>query len=151
MSSKVLIVADVLAGQLQGSTARAVACAADLAPDSTEVLVLGADCAAAAGQAAKLDGVTRVLTVERSENGDVLAAVFTPQIVAAVKQGGYSHVLVPNSTFGKDLTPRVAAKLGVAMVTDLMKVHGPYEFDRPIYAGNAVITVQAPAAQGLVA
>lgn len=147
---KVLIIADVLQGKLVGSTARAVACAADLSSQEIEILVLGDDCAAMAGHAAALDGVTKVLTVERPENAHPLAALFAPQIAAAVEQGGYSHVLVPNTTFGKDLGPRVAAKLGVAMITDIMKVHGPYEFDRPIYAGNAVITVKAPEDQVLV-
>ncbi|MES1945095.1 electron transfer flavoprotein alpha subunit [Salinisphaera sp. PC39] len=149
--SKVLIVADYLKGQLNSSTARAVACAKDLSPESIEVLVLADDAASLAEAAAKLDGVTKVLTVERPENEHPMAATLAPQIAAAAEQGGHSHVLGPNTTFGKDLMPRVAAKLGVAMVTDIMAVHGPYEFERPIYAGNAVVTVKAPDNQVLVA
>lgn len=149
--SKVLIVADYLKGQLNSSTARAVACAKDLSPESIEVLVLADDAASLAEAAAKLDGVTKVLTVERPENEHPMAATLAPQIAAAAEQGGYSHVLGPNTTFGKDLMPRVAAKLGVAMVTDIMTVNGPYEFERPIYAGNAVVTVKAPDSQVLVA
>jgi electron transfer flavoprotein alpha subunit len=149
--SKILIVADHLNGQLNSSTARAVACAGDLSPEAIEVLVLADDAGPLAEAAAKLDGVSKVLTVERAENAHPMAAVLAPQIAAAAEQGGYSHVLGPNTTFGKDLMPRVAAKLGVAMVTDIMAVHGPYEFDRPVYAGNAVVTVRAPEDQTLVA
>jgi electron transfer flavoprotein alpha subunit len=61
---------------------------------------------------------------------------------------GYSHVLVSGTTFGKDLLPRVAAKLGVPQISDIMAVHGANRFDRPIYAGNAITTVEAP--EGLV-
>jgi electron transfer flavoprotein alpha subunit len=148
--SKVLIVADVFEGELQGSTARAVTCAQDLSPDSVDVLVLSAS-GSAAEAAAKIDGVTKVLSVERAENEHPLAATFAPQVVAAAKQNDYTHVLGPNTTFGKDLMPRVAALLGVGMITDIMAVNGPHEFERPIYAGNAVVTVEAPGDQVLVA
>lgn len=148
--SKVLIVADYLNGQLNSSTARAVACAKDLSPEAIEVLVLADEAGPLAEAAGKLEGVTKVLTVEREENKHPMAAILAPQIAAAAQAGGHSHVLGPNTTFGKDLMPRVAAKLGVAMVTDIMAVHGAYEFDRPIYAGNAVVTVKAPEGQVLV-
>ena len=148
--SKILIVADHLDGQLNSSTARTVACAAEIGGD-IDILVLADSAGSIAEAAAALDGVSRVLTVERAENAHPLAAIYAPQIAAAAEQGGYSHVLGPNTTFGKDLMPRVAAKLGVAMVTDIAAVHGPHEFDRPIYAGNAVNTVKAPDGQTLVA
>jgi len=148
--SKVLIVADHFQGALQGSTGRTVACAQELKPESIDVLVLSNSVGELASAAAKLDGVSKVLTVERAENEHVLAATFAPQIAEAATAGGYSHVLGPNTTFGKDLMPRVAAKLGVLMITDIMAVHGDYEYDRPIYAGNAVITVEAPSDQILV-
>lgn len=150
MSAKILIVADHFQGVLQGSTARTVACAKDLSPEAIDVLVLSNNSADLAAAAGKLDGVTKVLTADRAENEHAMAAIFAPQIAAAAEAGGYSHVLGPNTTFGKDLMPRVAAKLGVLMITDIMKVHGDYEFDRPIYAGNAVITVEAPSDQTLV-
>ena len=148
--SKILIVAEHLDGALNASTARCVSCAKELKADAIEVLVLAADPAAVAADAAKIDGVTKVLAVARAENANPLAAILAPQIAAAAK-GGYTHVLAPSTTFGKDLMPRVAALLGVAQVSDLSAVEGAYTFKRPIYAGNAIVTVEAPADAILVA
>ncbi|AWN15142.1 electron transfer flavoprotein subunit alpha/FixB family protein [Salinisphaera sp. LB1] len=148
--SSILVIADHLNGTLNSSTARAVTCARDLGIDTIDVLVLADDGAALAGEAARIEGVTKVRYADNPANAHPVAATLAPQIVAAVESGGYSHLLGPNTTFGKDLMPRVAAKLGVAMVTDIMAVHGPYEFDRPIYAGNAITTVAASEDQVLV-
>jgi electron transfer flavoprotein alpha subunit len=142
--SKILIVAEHLNGQLNTSTARCVACAREIKPDAIDVLVLSDAPDAVAAQAAKLDGVTRVLTVARAENANALAAVLAPQIAAAAKDG-YTHLLFPSTTFGKDVAPRAAALLGVGQVSDIMTVAGPQTFTRPIYAGNAIVTVEAPA------
>ena len=90
-----------------------------------------------------------MLTVARAENAHPLAAVLAPQIAQAA--AGYSHVFVPSTTFGKDLAPRVAALLGVAQISDVMSVEGAHTFKRPIYAGNAIITVEADAAHTVVA
>jgi electron transfer flavoprotein alpha subunit len=141
--SKILIIAEHLDGQLNAATARCVRCATDLKPDAIDVLVLGDDPAGVAGEAAKIEGVTRVLTIARAENAHALAAVFAPQVAAAAKD--YTHVLAPSTTFGKDLMPRVAALLGVGQVSDIMAVEGTHRFQRPVYAGNAIITVEAPA------
>lgn len=149
MSHKVLVVADHLNGELNESTAVTVACANEVTSD-VDVLILADDGAALAAQAGQLVGVSKVLQVDDPANAHATAAVFAPQIAAAVASGEYSHLLGPNTTFGKDLMPRVAALLGVAMVTDIMAVHGPHEFDRPIYAGNAITTVKAPDNQVLV-
>ncbi len=148
--SKILIVAEHLDGALNASTARCVNCAKELKADAIEVLVLAADPAAVAADAAKIDGVTKVLAVARAENANPLAAILAPQVAAAAK-GGYTHVLAPSTTFGKDLMPRVAALLGVAQVSDLSAVEGTYTFKRPIYAGNAIVTVEAPSDAILVA
>jgi len=75
--------------------------------------------------------------------------VLAPQVVALA--GPYTHVLGPSTTFGKDLMPRVAALLGVPQVSDAMSVDGPYKFKRPTYAGNAIVTVEAPESRKLVA
>jgi len=148
--SKVLIVAEHLHGKLNSSTARCVTCAKDLSASSVEVLVLADAPNAIAAEAARIDGVSKVLTVANAANAHALAAVYAPQVVAAAKNG-YTHVLVPSTTFGKDLAPRVAALLGVAQVSDIMGVADAHTFTRPIYAGNAIITVTAPADQVLVA
>jgi electron transfer flavoprotein alpha subunit len=142
--SKTLIVAEHLNGQLNTSTARCVTCAREIKPDAIDVLVLADAPDAVAAQAAKLDGVSKVLTVARSENAQALAAVLAPQIAAAAKTG-YTHLLFPSTTFGKDVAPRVAALLGVGQVSDIMSATGAHTFTRPIYAGNAIVTVEAPA------
>ncbi len=119
-------------------------------PDAElSVVVLGADTAAVAAQAAALSGVKSVLRVDRPENLHPLAAIFAPQLAALAAD--YTHIFGPSTSFGKDLMPRIAALLGVAQVSDLMAVEGAYRFRRPIYAGNAIITVEADAARKLIA
>jgi len=147
--SKVLIIAEHLNGQLNPSTAKCVSCAAALSPDAIDVLVLADAPDAIAADAARITGVSRVLTVARAENAQPLAAVLAPQIARAAD--GYSHVFGPSTTFGKDLMPRVAALLGVGQVSDIMAVDGAHSFKRPIYAGNAIVDVDAPAEQTVVA
>jgi electron transfer flavoprotein alpha subunit len=147
--SKILVIAEHLGGKLNSSTARAVSAAAAMEGASIDVLVLADSVDAIAGEAAKIDGVSRVLTAARPENAHPLAAVLAPQIAKAA--AGYSHVFVPSTTFGKDVAPRVAALLGVAQVSDVMSVEGTHTFKRPIYAGNAIITVEADAAHTVVA
>jgi electron transfer flavoprotein alpha subunit len=142
--SKVLIVAEHLNGQLNTSTARCVTCARELKPDAIDVLVLSDAPDPVAAEAARLDGISKVLTVARAENAHALAAVLAPQVAAAAKNG-YSHLLFPSTTFGKDVAPRVAALLGVGQVSDIMSVTDAYTFTRPVYAGNAIVTVEAPA------
>jgi len=141
--SKILIVAEHLHGQLKVSTARCVTCAREIQPESIDVLILADTPDAVAAQAAKLDGVSKVLTAARAENAHALAAVLAPQI-AAVAKNGYSHLLFPSTTFGKDVAPRAAALLGVGQVSDIMSVASAHTFTRPIYAGNAIVTVEAP-------
>ena len=146
--SKILIVAEHLNGQLNSATARCVTCARQLGADAIDVLVLADAPDAIAAAAARIEGVTKVLSVANAANSHALAAVYAPQVVAAA--AGYSHLLAPSTTFGKDLMPRVAALLGVAQVSDIMHADGAHRFQRPIYAGNAIITVEAPADQVLV-
>ena len=141
--SAVLIVAEHDGRTLHAGVARAVSCGLAIGADSLDVAVLGRDCGEVAQQAARIEGVSRVLHLDRSENANPLAAVQAPQL-AALAEGGYSHVLGPSTTFGKDLMPRVAALLGVPQVSDIMSVEGERRFKRPIYAGNAVLTVEAP-------
>jgi electron transfer flavoprotein alpha subunit len=141
--SKVLIIAEHLNGQLNAATARCVTCARAMNPESIDVLVLADAAAAIAAAAAKLEGVSKVLTVARAENAHALAAIFAPQIAAAARNG-YTHVLAPSTTFGKDVAPRAAALLGVGQVSDIMAVDGRHKFKRPMYAGNAIVDVETP-------
>ncbi len=140
--ARILIVAEHDGSDLNSSTAKCVTCAAAIDGSEIDVVVLAADASAIAAQAAELASVRRVLTIERAENDKPLAAVLAPQIASIAVD--YSHVLGPSSTFGKDLMPHVAALLGVNQVSDIMTVEGNYTFKRPVYAGNAIVTVEAP-------
>jgi electron transfer flavoprotein alpha subunit len=147
--SKILIVAEHDGARLNASTAKCVSCAAQIAGSSVDVLVLAADGASVAAQAAALAGVVKVLVAENPANVEPLAAVLAPQV--AKLAAGYTHVFGPSTTFGKDLMPRVAALLGVGQVSDVMAVDGAHAFRRPIYAGNAVLTLEVPADAVVVA
>jgi electron transfer flavoprotein alpha subunit len=145
--SKVLIVAEHLDGKLNASTAKCVSAAQALNPETIAIVVLAADPASVAAEAAQIAGVSKVLTVANPANA--IAQVLAPQVARLAQ--GYTHVFGPSTTFGKDLMPCVAALLGVAQVSDVMSVEGSHTFKRPIYAGNAVITVEAPADHAVVA
>ncbi|WP_330948165.1 electron transfer flavoprotein subunit alpha/FixB family protein [Thermomonas sp. LB-4] len=147
--SNVLVIAEHLGGKLNAATAKTVSAAQALSPAAIDVVVLAADPAGVATQAAQIAGVRKVLTVANAANADAIAQVLAPQVAFLAK--GYSHVFGPSTTFGKDLMPCVAALLGVNQVSDLMAVEGSHTFKRPIYAGNAIITVEAPADQVVVA
>jgi electron transfer flavoprotein alpha subunit len=147
--AKILIVAEHDGSALNPATAKCVACAAGIDGAEIDVLILASSAADIAAEAAKIDGVSHVLTAERAENENPVAALQGPQVVALAD--GYSHVFGPSTTFGKDLMPRVAALLGVNHVSDIMSVQGAHTFKRPIYAGNAIATVEAPTDKTLVA
>ncbi|SHJ44789.1 electron transfer flavoprotein subunit alpha/FixB family protein [Cycloclasticus pugetii] len=144
--SKVLVIAEHNGSELNGSTARAVACASELGLEAVDVAVLASDGQLVAEQAAKLTGVATVILVQNEVNEHAVAALLAPQIEVLASE--YSHVFAPSTTFGKDLMPRVAAHLGVPQISDIMRVESATVFDRPVYAGNAVVTVEAP--EGLV-
>lgn len=147
--SKVLVIAEHQDGKLNAATAKTVSAALALKPDSIDIAVLAADPAAVAAEAAQIAGVAKVLTVANPANAHALAQVLAPQI--AKLAAGYTHVFGPSTTFGKDLMPCVAALLGTAQVSDVMSVEGSHTFKRPIYAGNAIITVEAPTEHPVVA
>ncbi|HSC05191.1 MAG TPA: FAD-binding protein [Steroidobacteraceae bacterium] len=149
MNSRVLIVAEHDGTKLNPSTAKCVTCARALPQPEIVIAVLAADGGNVSTQAAALQGVTRVLRVDQPGNAHALAATWAPQVVALAQ--GYTHVLGPSTTFGKDLMPRVAALLGAPQVSDLMAVEGAQKFRRPAYAGNAILTVEAPAGSPVVA
>jgi electron transfer flavoprotein alpha subunit len=146
---KVLIVAEHLDGKLTAATAKCVSAAQALKPEAIDIVVLAADPAGVAAQAAQIAGVSKVLAVANAANANAIAQVLAPQV--AKLAAGYSHVFGPSTTFGKDLMPCVAALLGVAQVSDVMAVEGSHAFKRPIYAGNAIVTVEAPTDHTVVA
>ena len=146
---KILIVGEHDGKSLNPATAKCVTCAKGIADAEITIALLGADTSAVAAQAAPLAGVKSVLRVDRPENLHPLAAVFAPQLAALAAD--YSHVLGPSTSFGKDLMPRLAALLGVPQVSDLMAVESAYRFRRPIYAGNAIVTIEADSARKLIA
>jgi electron transfer flavoprotein alpha subunit len=141
--SQILIIAEHDGSRLNTSTARCVTCARGIEGGTITVLVMGADTAAVASQTAALAGVSCVLTVDDAALAHPLAAVQAPLVAAAAAP--FTHVLGPSTTFGKDLMPRVAALLGTAQISDIMAVLSPARFKRPIYAGNAVVTVEVAA------
>ena len=147
--AKILVIAEHDGQVLNPSIAKTIACAAEIDGAEIDVLVLGASVAGPAGEAAQLSGVSRVCTIEKAENENPLAATYAPQIVAAAD--GYTHIFGPSTTFGRDLMPRVAALLGVNQVSDIMSVTGPYSFNRPIYAGNVIVSLETPSDAVVVA
>jgi electron transfer flavoprotein alpha subunit len=141
VSARILIVAEHDGKKLNQSTAKCVSCARALADAEITVVVLATDAGAVAAQAAQLAGVKRVLTVENPANLHPLAAVLAPQIVALA--GPFTHLLGPSTTFGKDLMARLAGLLEAPQVSDIMAIETATRFRRPIYAGNAILTVES--------
>ena len=125
---------------LKPATLNTVAAAAAIGGD-IHVLVAGADCGGAAEAAAKIAGIKKVLRVEDTIFAHPVAEDLAKLIVSLAK--GYSHVLAPATTFGKNIMPRVAALLDVAQISDISGVVSLDTFKRPIYAGNAIATVQS--------
>ena len=145
--SKILIIAEHDGETLNQATAKVVSCAAAIGGD-IDIAVFGHGIDGVAAEAAAIGDVGRVLAVDAEHLAAPLAANWAPEAVTAAD--GYSHVLGPSTTFGKDLMPRIAALLGVNQVSDIMAVDGAYAFKRPIYAGNAIIEVTAPADEVMV-
>ena len=147
--NRVLIVAEHADGRLNAAVAKCVSCARALPEAEIAVAVLAKDGAAVASAAAALEGVARVLVVANPANEPALAAVLAPQVAKLAE--GYGFVLGPSTTFGKDLMPRVAALLGAPQVSDVMAVESATRLRRPVYAANAIATVEVPAGRQVVA
>jgi electron transfer flavoprotein alpha subunit len=146
--NKILIVAEHAGGKLNASTPKCVSCARSVPDAEITVLVLADDGAAVAAQAASLEGVNRVVQVNNPANAHPLAAVLAPQVAALAAEA--THVFGPSTTFGRDLMPRVAALLKAPQLSDIMQVESATRFRRPVYAGNAIVTVEVPAGRQLV-
>ncbi len=135
-----LVIAEHDNQSIKGATLNTVTAALQCGGD-VHVLVAGANAAAAAAAAAKIAGVSKVLLADAPYFGDGLAENVAEQALAIASD--YSHILAPATPYGKNILPRVAAKLDVAQLSDITKVDGPDTFERPIYAGNAISTVQS--------
>ena len=146
--NKILIVAEHAGGKLNASTPKCVSCARGVPDAEITVVVLAEDGAAVAAQAASLEGVNRVVQVNNPANAHPLAAVLAPQVAALAAEA--THVFGPSTTFGRDLMPRVAALLKAPQLSDIMQVESASRFRRPVYAGNAIVTVEVPAGRQLV-
>ena len=135
-----LVIAEHDNNSIKGATLNVVTAAKALGGDVV-VLVAGANAAAAAAAAAQIAGVSKVLHADGAQLADGLAENVAEQVLAVAS--GYSHILFPATSSGKNVAPRVAAKLDVAQVSEITKVVSSDTFERPIYAGNAIATVQS--------
>ena len=136
----ILVIAEHDNQALKAATLNTVTAAQKIGGE-IHVLVAGAGCAAAAQQAAALQGVAKVRVADAAQYADQTAENLTALVVA--NAAGYSHILAPATTFGKNLAPRVAALLDVAQISEITAVESADTFVRPIYAGNALATVQS--------
>jgi electron transfer flavoprotein alpha subunit len=146
--SKTLIIAEHDGQNLNPSTAKCASCATALGQDF-DIVVMGASVNEIASQAAAIEGAGSVLAVDAEHLANPLATNHAAEVVSLAD--GYSHILGPSTTYGRDLMPRIAALLGVNQVSDISAVEGAHHFKRPIYAGNAIVDVQAPEGVTLVA
>ncbi|MEQ4619128.1 MAG: FAD-binding protein [Corticimicrobacter sp.] len=135
-----LVIAEHDNTQLKAATLNTVAAAARLGAD-VHVLVIGHQAQAVADQAAKVAGVSKVLLADAPQLAEGLAENAAEQVLAVA--GNYGHILFPATASGKNIAPRVAARLDVAQISDIIAVESADTFQRPIYAGNAIATVQS--------
>jgi electron transfer flavoprotein alpha subunit len=136
-----LVVAEHDNAGVKPATLNAVAAASEIAGPEVDVLVAGKDCRAVAEAAATIAGVRRVLLADDAAYDHGLAENVAPLVVKLAEP--YAHLLAPATTSGKNLMPRVAALLDVMQISDISAVVSPDTFVRPIYAGNALQTVQS--------
>jgi len=135
-----LVIAEHEHGTLRAATLNAVTAAARIGGDVV-VLVAGHNCGPAAQAAAQISGVSKVLVADAPQLAEQLAETMADQVLAVA--GGFSHIVAPATAHGKNVMPRVAAKLDVAQISDITSVESADTFTRPIYAGNAMATVQS--------
>jgi len=147
--TQVLVIAEHANGKLNASTAKCVKAATSLTGAQISVAVFAKPGSQVAAQAAQIAGVTRVIDVAHAANEHPLAATLAPQIAEIAAP--FSHVFGPSTTFGKDLMPRVAALLDAPQLSDVMSIESATKFRRPIYAGNAITTVEVAAGTKVVA
>ncbi|MEM7224837.1 MAG: FAD-binding protein [Pseudomonadota bacterium] len=138
----VLVIGEHDNAELKGATLPVVTAALEISGGApVDLLIAGSGCAAVAEQAAKVSGVGKVLLADNPAYEHAIPENLAPSLVELA--GNYGHVLAPASTFGKNLMPRVAALMDVQQISDISAVEGADTFVRPIYAGNAMMTVRS--------
>jgi electron transfer flavoprotein alpha subunit len=142
-----LIIAEHDNATIKPATLNTVAAAAKFGGD-IHVLVAGSGCAAAGAAAAQIAGVAKVLVADSAALGDQLAENVAAQVLAVA--GNYDQILFPATANGKNVAPRVAAKLDVAQISDILSVESADTFTRPIYAGNVIATVKSSDAKKVI-
>ena len=142
-----LVIAEHDGKNLKDATAKTVAAASQVS-SPVHVLVAGADVGAVGEAASKLAGVEKVLVADDAAYAKMVAEPMETLILSLADK--YDAILAPATTNGKNYLPRVAAKLDVPQVSEILKVVSPDTFERPIYAGNAIATVQAPAGKKVI-
>lgn len=136
----ILVIAEHDNSELKAATLNTVGAAKQIGGD-IHVLVAGSGCGAAADAAAKIDGVSKVLKADDASLEHGLAENVAPVIVELAS--GYSHILAPSATYGKNILPRAAALLDTQQISDISAVIDADTFERPVYAGNAIATVKS--------
>lgn len=136
----ILVIAEHDNVSLKAATLNTISAACKIGAD-VEVLVAGSACQSAAAAAGQVAGVSKVKMADAAHYADQTAESVATLVVA--QSSGYSHILAPASTFGKNVMPRVAALLDVAQISDVVAIESTDTFVRPIYAGNALATVQS--------
>tara|TARA_B100001559_G_scaffold74621_1_gene61481 strand:- start:450 stop:1400 length:951 start_codon:yes stop_codon:yes gene_type:complete len=147
--SKILVIAEHDNNEINSSTNKCISCATQIQGSEIDLVVFTDEKNDVAEQAAKIDSVKSVIAIKAEYNANQTAAMLAPQIKAI--SDSYTHIFGPSTTFGKDLMPRIAALLDVNQISDIMEIVDPRTFKRPIYAGNAIITVESSSASKVVA
>ncbi len=137
-----LVIAEHDNASLKPSTLNTVSAALQCGAE-VHILIAGHNAGPAAAAAAAIQGVAKVLHADSPAFANGLAENITAQVTTLTKASNYTHLLFPATAFGKNIAPRVAAKLDVGQISDITKVISPDTFERPIYAGNAIATVQS--------
>ena len=144
-----LVLAEHDNAALKPATQHTVAAARKIAEkaDSAEIhlLVMGHEAGSVAETAARIEGVAKVILADAAELGPQTAEILAAQVLLQLQSEHYSHLLAPATTYGKNLLPRIAAKLDAQQISGIIDVLGPATFVRPIYAGNALATVESVA------
>jgi len=136
----ILVLAEHNNKELKSSTLSAITAAGEI-DENIEVIVIGSDCEEVNNRLKNVKLVKKIISVDDSKYINPIAELISPIILSL--SDNYSHIIAPASTFGKNIMPRIAVLLDVAQVSDIIKIQSPDTFIRPIYAGNALATVQS--------